>query len=511
MSDTAQPSGPDLRAGIPEGDLADGGMLAGHVGEDAVLIARRGNELFAIGATCTHYGGPLSEGLMVGETVRCPWHHASFNLRTGEAVAAPALASVSCWRVERRGGSLFVREKASAEAARAASRSRSASGTTERVVIVGGGAAGFAAAEMLRREGFGGALTLLSADDSAPYDRPNLSKDYLAGTALEEWIPLRPAEFYQENDIDLRLATEAKSIDAAGRQVTLASGASVSFTKLLLAMGAEPIRLQCPGADLPHVRTLRSLTDCRALRERAKPGTRAVIVGASFIGLEAAAALRHRQVDVHVVAPEARPMERVLGPALGDFVRSLHESHGVAFHLGRTVKAIDERGVQLDDGARLEADLVLVGIGVRARLGLAESAGLAMDRGVLVNECLETSVSGIFAAGDIARWPDPHSGERLRIEHWVVAERQGQTAARNMLGRGERFTTVPFFWTQQYDVSIDYVGHAVSWDDIQQQGDPNSRDVSLRFRKSGRTLALATIFRGRESLEAELAMQQGKA
>jgi nitrite reductase/ring-hydroxylating ferredoxin subunit len=259
-------------------------MLAGHVGEDAVLIARRGNELFAIGATCTHYGGPLSEGLMVGETVRCPWHHACFNLRTGEAVAAPALASVSCWRVERRDGSLFVWEKASAEAARAASRSRSASGTTERVVIVGGGAAGFAAAEMLRREGFGGPLTLLSADDSAPYDRPNLSKDYLAGTAPEEWLPLRPAEFYQENDIDLRLATEAKSIDAAGRQVTLASGATVSFTKLLLAMGAEPIRLQCPGADLPHVRTLRSLTDCRALRERAKPGTRAVIVGASFIG-----------------------------------------------------------------------------------------------------------------------------------------------------------------------------------------------------------------------------------
>ena len=510
MTDTAQPSGPDLRAGIPESDLADGAMLAGHVGEDAVLVARRGHELFAIGATCTHYGGPLAEGLMVGETVRCPWHHACFSLRTGEAVAAPALAPVSCWRVERRDGSLFVSEKVSAGASRAGSRPRSAAEETERIVIVGGGAAGFAAAEMLRREGFGGPLTLLSADDSAPYDRPNLSKDYLAGTAPEEWIPLRPPEFYQENDIDLRLATEAKSIDTAGRRVTLANGDTVPFTKMLLATGAEPIRLQGPGADLPHVRTLRSLTDCRALRDRAKPGTRAVIVGASFIGLEAAAALRHGQVDVHVVAPEARPMERVLGPAMGDFVRSLHEANGVAFHLGRTVRAIDERGVQLDDGARLEANLVLVGIGVRPRLALAESAGLAMDRGVLVNEYLETSAPGIFAAGDIARWPDPHSGERLRIEHWVVAERQGQTAARNMLGRRERFAAVPFFWTQQYDVSIDYVGHAVSWDDIQQQGDPNARDVSLRFRKSGRTLAFATIFRGRESLEAELAMQQGQ-
>lgn len=509
MTETPQPSGPDLRAGIPASDLADGGMLAGHVGEDAVLIARRGDELFAIGATCTHYGGPLSEGLMVGETVRCPWHHACFNLRSGEAMAAPALAPVSCWRVERKDGYLFVREKAAEEARRGGSRSTA--DTAERFVIVGGGAAGFAAVEMLRREGFGGTLTLVSADDSAPYDRPNLSKDYLAGTAPEEWLPLRPEEFYRENDIDVRLATEAKRIDAAGRRVTLASGDTVSFTKMLLATGAEPIHLQCPGADLPHVRTLRSLADCRALRDRARPGTRAVIVGASFIGLEAAAALRHREVDVRVVAPEARPMERVLGPAMGDFVRSLHESHGVAFHLGRTVQAIDEQGVRLDDGTRLEANLVLVGIGVRPRLGLAESAGLAMDRGVLVNEHLETSAAGIFAAGDIARWPDPHSGERLRIEHWVVAERQGQTAARNMLGRGERFAAVPFFWTQQYDVSIDYVGHAASWDDIQQQGDPNARDVALRFRRSGRTLALATIFRGRESLEAELAMQQGKS
>lgn len=509
MSEAAQPSGPDLRAGIPETALADGGMLAGHVGDDAVLIARRGEELFAIGATCTHYGGPLAEGLMVGETIRCPWHHACFSLRTGEALAAPALSPVSCWRVERREGRLFVTGKAPEKAARGASPPLAGS-ATERIVIIGGGAAGFAAAEMLRREGFGGALTLVSADESAPYDRPNLSKDYLAGTAPEEWLPLRPDGFYRDNDIDLRLGTEAKRLDVAGRRVTLANGAIIPFTKMLLATGAEPIRLQCPGADLPHVHTLRSLADCRSIRDRAGPGTRAVIVGASFIGLEAAAALRRREVQVHVVAPEARPMERVLGAAMGDFVRSLHESQGVAFHLGRTVGAVDEKGVRLDDGARLDADLVLVGIGVRPRLQLAEGAGLAMDQGVRVNEYLETSAPGIFAAGDIARWPDPYSGERLRIEHWIVAERQGQAAARNMLGRREPYAAVPFFWTQQYDVSIDYVGHAAAWDSIEQQGDPGARDVALRFRKSGRTLALATIFRGRESLEGELAMERGR-
>ena len=511
MTDAPQPAGPDLRIGIPEKDLADGSMLVGQVDNTPVLIARRGTEVFAIDATCTHYGGPLAEGLMFGETVRCPWHHACFSLRSGEALAAPALSPLQCWRVDRENGRLLVREKALSAAHGQAPAVGSSAGIAERVVILGGGAAGFACAEMLRREGFGGAVTVISADESAPYDRPNVSKDYLAGTAPEEWMPLRPPEFYPSHNIDLRLRTDATAIDVAGHRVMLASGEALAYTKLLIATGAEPVRLEVPGGNLPQVRTLRSLADSRAIIADAKPGSRAVIVGASFIGLEAAAALRQRQLEVHVVAPEARPMERVLGAAMGDFIRSLHESHGVVFHLARTVAAIDAQTVQLSDTTRIEADLVVVGIGVRPRVALAEKAGLALERGVLVDEYLETSARGVFAAGDIARWPDAYSGERLRIEHWVVAERQGQCAARNMLGRRERFAAVPFFWSQHYEVRIDYVGHAERWDSIDQQGEPSAQDVALRFRSGGRTLAVATISRGRESLQAELAMQQGRS
>ena len=323
MTDASQDK-PDLRNGIPEDDLADGMMLVGQVGDEAVLLARKGAEVFAIGATCTHYGGPLGDGLMVADTVRCPWHHACFSLRTGEALAAPALNATACWRVERRDGRIFVRDKVSEAGRRMPAKPRPTAGPPGHMVIVGGGAAGYAAAEMLRREGYGGGLTIISADDAPPYDRPNLSKDYLAGTAPEEWIPLRPPEFYSENEIELRLGSTATAIDLAGRRVMLGSGETLGFDRLLLATGAEPIRLQVPGAELPHVRTLRSLADSRELIARARQGSRAVIVGASFIGLEVAAALRHREVAVHVVAPEARPMERVLGPVLGDFVCLLH-------------------------------------------------------------------------------------------------------------------------------------------------------------------------------------------
>ena len=468
--------GPDLSKGVAVAEIADGAMLLGHAQGEAVILVRRGDEWFAVGGKCTHYGGPLAEGLLVDDSVRCPWHHACFSLRTGAPLRAPALDPVPCWGVEQRDGYVHVTDKLNPAKAAAQQPRSPAAGA---VVIVGAGAAGNAAAETLRREGFSGPITMLGADDSVPYDRPNLSKSYLAGSAPEDWIPLRTPAFYEEQRIELRLGARVASLDTTSRRVLLGDGTQHSYSALLLATGAEPVKSDLPGADLPHVHYLRTLADARALIAKALVAKSAVIIGASFIGLEVAASLRARDIGVHVIGRESCPMEKVLGAQVGAFFRQLHEDKGVTFHLGTTASSIEDRSVTLQSGEVLPAELVIVGIGVRPAVVLAEQAGLAMDRGVLVDEYLETSVPGIFAAGDIARWPDRLTGESIRVEHWVVAERQGQVAARNMLGLRQRFDAVPFFWTEQYDLTLSYVGHAERWDKVEFDGDLSARDCSI--------------------------------
>jgi apoptosis-inducing factor 3 len=507
----AELSGPDFTLGFRRSEVPDGGMVAGHARGKPVLVARQADEVFAIGAHCTHYAGPLAEGLLVGDTVRCPWHHACFSLRTGEALTAPALSPVARWLVEQHDGMCYVTGEIDPQAptVRRAAEAAAHLGVIDppaSVVIVGAGAAGNAAAEMLRREGYAGPLTLIGGEDTVPYDRPNLSKDYLAGTASEEWIPLRSAAFYEEQEIRLVLGRRVVALDVPRRRVVLDDATSHEFGALLLATGAEPIRL--PTSAGSGVRYLRTLADSRAIIAAAAGARRAVVLGASFIGLEVAASLRARGLEVHVVAPDHRPLERVLGSELGDFIRGLHEAHGVVFHLGRTATRIDAGSVTLESGRSIPADLLIAGIGVRPSVELAAGAGLAVDGGIVVDQYLETSEPGIFAAGDVARYPDSRTGARIRVEHWVAAERQGQAAARNILGRREPFAAVPFFWSQHYDVAICYVGHAARWDNVEVAGSLEQRDCTLTYGMEGRTLAVATVGRDRSSLEAELALER---
>jgi NADPH-dependent 2,4-dienoyl-CoA reductase/sulfur reductase-like enzyme/nitrite reductase/ring-hydroxylating ferredoxin subunit len=502
MSQDSSVSGPDLALGLPLSELMEGRPVLGHVGEESVLLVRVGAEFFAVGASCTHYGGPLAEGLVTGASVRCPWHHACFDLRTGAAVRAPALNPIPTYEVVHEGGRLrVVGHRPPAELPADA-------GGPASVLVVGAGAAGNAAVEMLRRSGYAGEVTMIGAEPGFPVDRPNLSKDYLAGRAPEEWIPLRGEDFYRENRIALRSGTRVTSLDVAARKVELEDGSELPWDVLLLATGAEPVRLDVPGGDRPHVHTLRTLADSRALIALAGKGRRAVVVGASFIGLEVAAALRMRGLEVHVVGREKTLLERVLGKEVGAFVRRLHEENGVVFHLEDALSSFSDSSVTLSSGRVLPADLVAVGIGVTPSVALAEKAGLAVDKGILVNERLETSAPGVFAAGDAARWPDPRTGEKIRVEHWVVAERMGQAAALAILGRLPRFTDVPFFWSAHYDVTIAYVGHAAGWDRADVHGDLAARDATVAYRRAGKTLAVATVGRDLVSLEAEVAFER---
>ncbi len=306
----------------------------------------------------------------------------------------------------------------------------------------------------------------------------------------------------------MKLGARVTAINAANRQVQHADGTDHAYDALLLATGAEPVRLTLPGGDLPHVHYLRTLADSRALIASARASKQAVVIGASFIGLEVAASLRARNIGVHVVGRETCPMENILGAEVGDFMRKLHEEHGVTFHFGTTLASIDKRSITLTSGENIPADLVVIGVGVRPALALAEQAGLAIDRGVAVNEYLETSVPGIFAVGDIARWPDRLTGERIRVEHWVVAERQGQTAARNILGRQERFDAVPFFWTEQYDFGLAYVGHEERFDKAAIDGQLQARDCTITYRRGDQKPAVAVIHRDLEGLRAEVAFER---
>jgi NADPH-dependent 2,4-dienoyl-CoA reductase/sulfur reductase-like enzyme/nitrite reductase/ring-hydroxylating ferredoxin subunit len=501
MSDDRDEDRLDLTQWIDINKAPDAGIVGGVVGKNRVFVWRNGNELRAYGSNCPHLGGPLDKGIVVGASVRCPWHHACFELATGEATAAPAFDALLEYPVAFDGRRFCVKPAPGKARRRVAQRQAS----SDTIAIVGGGAAGFAAADALRKLSWKGGVTIFSEEDEQPYDRTLLTKDYLEGTFGDERLPIAQ---HSLRDLGVEFVAESvRHIEAERKLVRLENGDERSYARLLLATGAAPRGLDVPGGDLPHVMVLRSLRDCRRILANVISGARVTVVGGSFIAMEAAASLKGRGLSVDVISPDEHPLENVFGRELSDLVSEAHVQKGVRLHLGSKVDWIEDKQVVLQGGERIDADVVVVGIGVQPRLQLAEAAGLVLDHGVLVNSRLQTSDPNIFAAGDIARWPDPHTGDSIRVEHWVVAERQGQVAAANMLGSDKPFTMVPFFWTKHFDLSIRYVGHAERWDETHIEGDLAHRDGLVRFRRDGRDLAVATVERDKDSLGAEREME----
>jgi NADPH-dependent 2,4-dienoyl-CoA reductase/sulfur reductase-like enzyme/nitrite reductase/ring-hydroxylating ferredoxin subunit len=509
----SESKGQDLEAGIEVSEIAEGSMVLGSFRGEPALLANDRGRYCALSATCTHMGGPLNEGILVDGEVRCPWHHARFSLATGAAVGAPALAPLTRFDATVRDGRVFVTP---------ASQSTPASSvqdvTSRRVVILGGGAGGHACAQWLASGGFAGTITVVSDDVDPPYDRTVCSKQYLIGLQSRQESVIADSALYHDGPggAVLRLGCQARSLDIQGKSLLLDGGERLAFDVLVLATGAEPKRPQLPGLALPNVYVLRTLKDADALIRASQDAQRVVIVGASFIGLEVAASLRQRNLDVHVVTPDEVPLKKLLGSEVGKMIQLVHEEKGVHFHFGRAVRRFDGKRLHLDDGSAIEADFVVLGVGVTPRTEVAQAAGLACATaanggGVIVNERLESSCDGIFAIGDIARYPDPHTGETIRVEHWVHAERQGQHVARVILNQANRYSDVPFFWSAHFDTGLLYMGHVSSVLESTTDGSVGGRDFSRTYRGPGGEKAFLTCNRDKDSLREEAAWDSSKS
>lgn len=361
------------------------------------------------------------------------------------------------------------------------------------IVIVGASLAGAKAAEALREEGFDGRVILIGDEPERPYERPPLSKDYLRGESERSKVYVHDEGFYAAQEIDLRRSCHVEGIDVASSAVELPGGERLPYDRLLLSVGAEPRRLSVPGADLAGVLYLRSLTDSDALAARLESGGRVVVIGAGWIGAEAAASARQKGLEVTLVEQAAVPLERVLGAEVGAVYRDLHTDHGVRFLGGAGVDGFEGSGrverVRLADGTAIDCDFVVVGVGVRPRTELAERAGLTVDNGIVVDEFLATSAPGIFAAGDVANAHHGFYGTRIRVEHWANALNQGPAAARAMLGKGAPYERLPYFFSDQYDVGMEYSGHATDWDRVIFRGDPATREFMAFWVKDDRVVA----------------------
>jgi NADPH-dependent 2,4-dienoyl-CoA reductase/sulfur reductase-like enzyme/nitrite reductase/ring-hydroxylating ferredoxin subunit len=500
-----EPDSPDFEAGIDIATIPEGSIRTGCWRGRTVILANHQGRYCVLSATCTHLGAPLNQGVLVSGEVHCPWHHARFSLATGEAVGAPAFSPLTRFGTIIRGGRLFVTEPRPIAA-------RAAPAQAPRVVILGGGAGGHACAQWLIRSGFKGAMTVVSDDADPPYDRTFCSKQYLIGMKSRGESLLADSHLYQKESGNsvLRLGFKALALDTQDKSLLLDGDERIGFDVLVLATGAEPKRPHWPGFDLPNVHVLRTLRDADALIRASQRAKRVAVIGASFIGLEVAASLKQRKLDVHVVTPEEVPLKQLLGAEVGKMIQAVHEEKGVHFHFGREVRRFDGGQLMLDDESAIEADFVVLGVGVTPRIEIAQAAGIACapadeGGGVIVNERLESSQPGIFAIGDIARYPDPHTGKNIRVEHWVHAQRQGQHVARVIMDQANGYKDVPFFWSAHFDTGLRYMGHVGSILDARTEGSVEGRNFTRYYRGPKGEKAFVTCNRDRDALLEEAA------
>ena len=491
-------------------EFTDGEMKQVSVEGKEILLARVNGNFYAVGASCTHYGAPLVDGVLNGERLVCPWHHACFDITTGDLREPPAFDALPRYDVQIEKEHVVVRVPVDDSDRRTPSMTNRDDKDERLFVIAGGGAAGYTAAQTLREDGFTGRVVLITREDHLPYDRPNLSKEYLQGNAEPSWLPLRSEDFFAEHDIEVIRGAEIKRIDAAKKTIELADGETLVCNALLVATGGQPRHLPVQSVVQKNVFLLRSYADADALIAAAETGKRVVVIGGSFIGMEVASSLRSRGCDVTVVAPDEVPFKKILGPEIGSLFQQIHEENGVKFKLGVSVanfvgpEIVTE--VVFENGESLATDLVVVGVGVKPATDFLDGVSLHRDGGVLVDECMRAA-EDVYAAGDIAYFPNPRTGERQRIEHWRTAMQQGRVAGHNMAGNTAAYDSVPFFWTRQFDVGLLYVGHAASWSEIIFEGSVAARDFLAFFLKDDQVLAVAGMNRDREMAAIEELMR----
>ncbi len=492
---------------LKKDDLQDGGMKTVKVAQNEILVTRVDDEFHAFAAHCTHYGAPLGDGVLSGVRIVCPWHHACFHAKSGDLLEPPALNALPSFEVKVEGNDVIVRFPEKPEAARIPDMTKLQPEKDKRIyIILGAGAAGNAAAQVLRETGFMGRILLISREKRLPYDRPNLSKDYLQGDADPAWMPLRSEEFYKSHDIELLLGRLVKRVNIPTRTVTFSDEDTLIYDKLLIATGGIPRTLAVAGADLKNVFTLRSFDDSDAIINVLEGAGEAVIVGSSFIGMEATSSLRHRGLKVTVVSRDQFPFERVFGPDIGKLFKDGHEKNGVTFKLKTEVKKFEGKdsveAVVLSNGERLKADLVIAGIGVKPATDFIQGLEKSSDGGILVDKNLKAA-EDVYVAGDIASFPFWLTGKNIRIEHWRTSEQLGRIAGRNMAGKETTYSSMPFFWTNQAGLYFRYVGHATTWDEIIVQGEIPAKDFLAYFIQEDSVVAVAGMGRDKEMAAVE--------